>query len=156
MVFPSSVKSSRELGRALEAITKTDSFKWGSSLLQMVALLHEPVYISHYLRGLASAASLNGLPVGQLIDVVMLTATHPWAPPTWAIRPSTTTRTGVAPSPLPSTSQVSSPEKTLGSQAARTRSGLSWVPGTGALSLHGAAGLASKRGDQWHASLFTR
>jgi hypothetical protein len=75
-----SMESSRELGRVLEAVVKTDSLKWGSSPLRMATLLHEPVYISHYLHGLAGAASLNGLPVGQLIDVMMLSTTHPWAP----------------------------------------------------------------------------
>jgi hypothetical protein len=75
-----SMESSRELGRALEAVVKTDSLKWGYAPLRLATLLHEPVYISHYLRGLAGAASLNGLPVGELIDVMMLTTTHPWAP----------------------------------------------------------------------------
>ena len=74
------MESSRELGRALEAVVKTASFKWGSSPLRMVALLREPVYISHYVRGLSDAVSLEGIPVDQLIDVVMLTTTNPWAP----------------------------------------------------------------------------
>jgi hypothetical protein len=74
------MESSRELGRALEAVVKTDSLQWGSSPLRMATLLHEPVYISHYLRGLADAVSLDGLAIGQLIDVMMLTTTHPWAP----------------------------------------------------------------------------
>jgi hypothetical protein len=73
------MQSSRELGRTLQAVVKTAPLKWGSSPLRMAALLREPVYISHYLRGLADAASLEGLPIDQLIDVVMLTTTHPWA-----------------------------------------------------------------------------
>jgi hypothetical protein len=75
-----SMASSRELGRALEAVVKADPSRWGSSPLRMAALLREPVYVSHYLQGLAGAASMEGLPVDQLVGVVTLTTTHPWTP----------------------------------------------------------------------------
>ena len=74
------MQSSRELGRALEAVVKAAPSTWGSSPLRMATLLREPVYISHYVRGLAGAASLEGLPVDELINVVMLTTTSPWPP----------------------------------------------------------------------------
>jgi hypothetical protein len=74
------MESSRELGRALEAVVKTAPSEWGSSPLRVAALLREPVYINHYLRGLAGAASFEGISIDQLVDVVMLTTTHPWAP----------------------------------------------------------------------------
>jgi hypothetical protein len=72
--------SSRELGRALEAVVKAAPSTWGSSPLRMATLLREPVYIGHYVQGLARAASLDGLPVDQLVDATMLTTTHPWTP----------------------------------------------------------------------------
>lgn len=46
----------------------------------MAILLREPIYISHDVHGLAGAASLEDLPVDELINVVMLTTTSPWPP----------------------------------------------------------------------------
>jgi hypothetical protein len=39
-----SMASSRELGRALEAVVKAAPSTWGSSPLRMATLLREPVY----------------------------------------------------------------------------------------------------------------
>jgi hypothetical protein len=70
----------RELARSLEAVVKSEPNKWGATPLRTAGLLHEPMYISHYMRGLAQAESLDGAQVGELVDLIMLTDTHPWEP----------------------------------------------------------------------------
>jgi hypothetical protein len=71
--------SARELGRTLEAVVKSDPIPWASAPLKTVGLLHHPTYIHHYMRGLATAESLAGTPIDELLDVVAFLRTHPWA-----------------------------------------------------------------------------
>lgn len=68
----------RELGRTLEAVVKSNPSQWARSPLRTASLLRHPTYIDHYLLGLASATSLSEVPTGELIDLILLTRTHPW------------------------------------------------------------------------------
>ena len=70
----------RELARALEAVVKSDPSLWAATPLRTGGLLHEPMYLSHYMRGLAEAEALDGVPIGELVDLIVLTSTHPWEP----------------------------------------------------------------------------
>lgn len=67
-----------ELARTLEGVVKSDAPTWGATPLRTSAALHEPMYISHYMRGLAAAEALDRVPVGDLIDLMLLTSTSPW------------------------------------------------------------------------------
>ena len=69
-----------ELAQVLEAVVKADPSRWAATPVVTGSLLREPTYISHYLRGLASADSLVGVPVTGLVDLIQLCATHPWEP----------------------------------------------------------------------------
>jgi hypothetical protein len=71
---------SRELARALETVVKSDPASWAATPLRTGGLLHEPMYLSHYMRGLAEAEVLHGVPLGELVDLIVLTSTHPWEP----------------------------------------------------------------------------
>jgi len=70
--------SARELGRTLEAVVKADPTRWVAFPLRTAGLLRHPTYIHHYLRGLASAATLEEVPTDDLIDLIVLVRTHPW------------------------------------------------------------------------------
>lgn len=70
----------RELARTLESIVKSDPASWAAMPLRTGGLLHEPIYLSHYMRGIAGAESLDGVPIGELVDLIVLTSTHPWEP----------------------------------------------------------------------------
>jgi hypothetical protein len=71
--------SARELGRTLEAVVKADPVPWASEPLKLVGLLHHPTYIHHYLRGLATAESLVGVPTEELLDAIGFIRTRPWS-----------------------------------------------------------------------------
>jgi hypothetical protein len=71
---------SRELARTFEDIVKTDPAVYAATPLRTGTLLREPVYLSHYMRGIAEAESLDGVPVGELIDLMVLISAHPWPP----------------------------------------------------------------------------
>jgi hypothetical protein len=71
--------SARELGRTLEAVVKADPASWASEPLKIVGLLHHPTYIGHYLRGLATADNLAGVPTDELFDAIAFMRTRPWA-----------------------------------------------------------------------------
>ena len=71
---------SRELARTLESVVKSAPALWAAAPLQTGTLLREPVYLSHYMRGMAEAESLIGVPVDELADLIMLVFTHPWQP----------------------------------------------------------------------------
>jgi hypothetical protein len=75
-----SLTSSRELARTLETAVKADPALWAATPLRTGGLLREPLYLSHYMRGLAEARSLDGVPIGELVDLIVLTSTHPWEP----------------------------------------------------------------------------
>jgi hypothetical protein len=70
----------RELARSLEAVVKSDPTLWAATPLRTGGLLREPMYLSHYMRGLAEAEALDGIPIGELVDLIVLTSTHPWEP----------------------------------------------------------------------------
>jgi hypothetical protein len=70
----------RELARTLEDVVKSDPTLWAATPLRTGGLLHEPMYLSHYMRGLAGAEALDGVPVSELVDLIVLTSTHPWQP----------------------------------------------------------------------------
>jgi hypothetical protein len=67
-----------ELARTLEAVVKSDPATWGATPLLTASLLRQPTYIHHYLGGLANAQSLQGVPVAELIDLMVLVRTRPW------------------------------------------------------------------------------
>jgi len=86
---------SRELARTLEAVVKRSPAPWIEAPLEIVALLHEPIYISHYFRGLAEADTLDSGRAAEITEAVAFVRTHPWPPtpmgrndwdwdPTWA------------------------------------------------------------------------
>lgn len=70
----------RELARTLESIVQSDPALWAATPLRTGGLLREPIYLSHYMRGIAEAESLDGVPIGELVDLIGLTSTHPWQP----------------------------------------------------------------------------
>ncbi len=70
----------RELARTLEAVVKESPEPWTASPLEVVSLLREPVYVSHYFRGLAHADSLPATRAEDIVEAVAFSRTHPWAP----------------------------------------------------------------------------
>jgi hypothetical protein len=70
----------RELARTLESVVKSAPALWAAMPLRMGTLLREPVYLSHYIRGIAGAESLGGVPAGELADLILLAFAHPWQP----------------------------------------------------------------------------
>ena len=70
----------RELARTLQAAVKSEPARWAATPLRTAIPLHEPMYIGHYLRGLAEADSLEGVPVSELVDLINVTFAHPWEP----------------------------------------------------------------------------
>jgi hypothetical protein len=74
------LNGSRELARTLESVVKSNPASWAATPLRTGALLREPVYLSDYMRGLAEADVLDGVPIGDLVDLIVLTSTHPWEP----------------------------------------------------------------------------
>jgi hypothetical protein len=75
-----SLTGPRELARTLESIVKSDPALWAATPLRTAGLLREPVYLSHYIRGIAEAETLDRVPIGELVDLIVLTSTHPWEP----------------------------------------------------------------------------
>ena len=71
---------SRELARTLESVVKSAPTPWAATPLRTGTLLREPVYLSHYMRGIAEAESLDGVPPGELADLILLAFAHPWQP----------------------------------------------------------------------------
>ncbi len=61
-------------------VVKSDPALWAATPLQIAASLHEPMYIGHYLLGLAEAETLDAVPVSDLVDLITLVFAHPWAP----------------------------------------------------------------------------
>jgi hypothetical protein len=70
----------RELARTLERIVKADPALWAATPLQIGMHLREPLYLSHYMRGIAEADSLAGTPPGELADLILLAFASPWQP----------------------------------------------------------------------------
>jgi hypothetical protein len=71
----------RELGRAVEQAVEEDPVRWLDHPIQMATRLHEPIYISHYLRGAAKVvADVTDLPIDDFLNVVVMVRSHPWQP----------------------------------------------------------------------------
>jgi hypothetical protein len=70
--------SPRELGRALQTLVTENPSSWASEPIAIVTALRQPIYISHYLDGLASAGWPEDGDLQQLLDVVVLVQTGPW------------------------------------------------------------------------------
>ena len=67
-----------QLAQTLESAVKEDIERWVLNPIGIVTRLRHPIYICHYLRGIATGASDNGLPIEALLDVIALVRTHPW------------------------------------------------------------------------------
>jgi hypothetical protein len=71
----------RELARSVEAAVQADPVRWLARPFQIATTLHEPSYISHYLRGAAKVvAEVPNLPVEELLNVIVMVRSHPWQP----------------------------------------------------------------------------
>lgn len=67
-----------QLAQTLESVVKEDIKRWVPNPVRIVTRLRHPIYICHYLRGIATGISDNELPIGALLDVIALVRTHPW------------------------------------------------------------------------------
>jgi len=70
--------SVRELARTLELMVRENSDSWAQSPIATAAALKHPTYVAHYLIGLATAESLENLPVSEVVDLIIFVRTHPW------------------------------------------------------------------------------
>ena len=61
---------SRELARAVEALVTADIPAWTEDPLQIITLLHEPLYVLHYLRALTSIAAQLGDRAPAVLDAI--------------------------------------------------------------------------------------
>ncbi len=67
-----------QLAQTLESVVKEDIKRWIPNPVRIVTRLRHPIYICHYLRGIATGVSDNELPIEALLDVIALVRTHPW------------------------------------------------------------------------------
>lgn len=67
-----------QLAQTLESVVKEDIERWVFNPIRIVTRLRHPIYICHYLRGIAKDVSDNELPTEALLDVITLVRTHPW------------------------------------------------------------------------------
>lgn len=70
---------SRELARTLEAVVKKAPHLWAASPIATISQLREPVYVSHYFRGL-SGAELEVAWADDLVEAIAFARAHPWNP----------------------------------------------------------------------------
>jgi hypothetical protein len=71
----------RELARTVEAAVEADPVGWLARPFRIATTLHEPSYISHYLRGAAKVvAEVPTLLVDELLNVIAMVRSHPWQP----------------------------------------------------------------------------
>lgn len=71
--------SARELGRSLERVVIAQAADWAEEPVQLVAALHHPTFVAHYLRGLAKAETSEFLDRGpELMEGIELVRSHPW------------------------------------------------------------------------------
>ena len=71
----------RELARVLTTVVAENPTAWAAQPVKTIARLREPIYISHYLRGLVEG--VDGIPEDAspaLIEAVEFVATSPWEP----------------------------------------------------------------------------
>lgn len=71
--------SARELARALQALVKENPTAWAAQPISTVTTLRQPIYISHFLEGLASAGWPDNGDLQQVLDVLVLVRAAPWA-----------------------------------------------------------------------------
>lgn len=72
--------SARELGRILQKVVIDEPDRWLHGSLKIIATLREPVYIAHYLSGVASVCESEVLSIEEILNAITFTRTHPWAP----------------------------------------------------------------------------
>jgi hypothetical protein len=72
--------SARELARALEATVTANPAAWTEDPPTIVRTLREPVYVDHYLRGVAGAAKIVAERAPALIRAISLVRQEQWEP----------------------------------------------------------------------------
>ena len=72
--------SARELARTLEAVVKSNPEPWTRDPSQIVRTLREPVYVDHYLRGVAATATTVTTRAPELIQAITLLREARWEP----------------------------------------------------------------------------
>lgn len=71
----------RELARTLEEVVSLDPSTWATEPIKTIARLKEPIYVSHFLNGLAKGSKLipqEGAP--KLVAAIEFVFTSPWDP----------------------------------------------------------------------------
>jgi hypothetical protein len=72
--------SARDLARTLETVVKSNPEAWTRDPSQIVRKLREPVYVDHYLRGVAASAATVRSRAPELIRAVILVRNGQWEP----------------------------------------------------------------------------
>jgi len=71
----------RELARTLQAVVEADPRAWAASPLDYVRLLREPIYVAHYLLGIANAKdTVDEAEAGPFVEAIEFVNTEPWKP----------------------------------------------------------------------------
>ena len=72
---------SRELARTLQQVVESDAQAWNVEPVEYAAALREPIYIAHFLQGMAQAVpSLESPRAGSLVEAIRLADSEPWEP----------------------------------------------------------------------------
>lgn len=72
--------SARELARKLERDVAERPVAWAQKPTERIAELKQPVYISHFLRGLGDAAEETSVYGSRLVEAVAFVHANPWEP----------------------------------------------------------------------------
>ncbi len=72
--------SARETARTLQAVVKAHPQRWVADPVAVVKTLREPVYVLHYLDGLAEAAADIASRTGDVLAAAQLATTERWTP----------------------------------------------------------------------------
>jgi hypothetical protein len=72
--------SARETARTLQAVVKAHPPLWAADPVAVVTTLREPVYVLHYLNGLAEAAADIASRTGDIFAAAQLATTERWTP----------------------------------------------------------------------------
>lgn len=76
---PRGFQSARCLAQTLEGVVTQHPGRWIESPLKVVVSLRHPTYIRHYIRGVTAVIKEEeSVPVGELVDVVVLVQKKPW------------------------------------------------------------------------------
>ena len=70
--------SARGLGKVLQELIAENPASWLSDLVGIVTTLHQPTYISAYLRAVEGLEDKSAAEPSRLLDVAKLVATEPW------------------------------------------------------------------------------